>query len=94
MAPLLSAAYLRTSALAPAGSVTEASAFLVAALDVGCAAGTAAAGLTLTAPCYLLGNAACLVLLAARHIGQHRARRLRGTDRISAPMPARQYARR
>ncbi|MFI1700393.1 MFS transporter [Streptomyces bobili] len=95
MAPLLSAAYLRTSALAPAGSVTEASALLVAALDIGCAAGTAAAGLAPTAVLLPTGGAAaCLVLLAARRTGQRRARRSRRTDAVSTPTPARHHARR
>lgn len=95
MAPLLSAAYLHTSALAPAGSVTEASALLVAALDIGCAAGTAAAGLAPT-PVLLPtgGAAACLVLLAARRTGQRRARRPHGTDPLSTPLPAHHHARR
>ncbi|MHB9863378.1 amino acid ABC transporter ATP-binding protein [Streptomyces sp. YIM S03343] len=66
MAPLLSAAYQYTSALAPAHS-TEAAALLVAALDIGCAAGTAAAGFALMPVLLPAGPAAaCLVLLAAR----------------------------
>ncbi|MET9083196.1 MFS transporter [Streptomyces sp. NPDC004237] len=43
MAPLLGAAYVLTARLAPQGMATEAGALLVAALDVGCAVGTAAA---------------------------------------------------
>ncbi|MFF1680751.1 MFS transporter [Streptomyces sp. NPDC058256] len=71
MAPLLSAAYLQTSALAPAGSATEASALLIAALDIGCAAGTAAAGIATTSALLPAGGgAACLVLLTAHHIGR------------------------
>ncbi|MER6441067.1 hypothetical protein ABT275_32470 [Streptomyces sp. NPDC001185] len=45
MAPLLAAAFAVTGTLAPRGTATEAQALLVAALDVGCALGTAAAGL-------------------------------------------------
>jgi len=67
MAPLLSAAYRYASALAPAHSATEAAALLVAALDIGCAAGTAAAGFALLPVLLPAGAAAaCLVLLAAR----------------------------
>ncbi|MFE3169218.1 MFS transporter [Streptomyces sp. NPDC059224] len=44
MAPLLSVAYVITSRCAPEGTATESGALLVAALDIGCAVGTAAAG--------------------------------------------------
>ncbi|MET8411279.1 MFS transporter [Streptomyces sp. NPDC005195] len=44
MAPLLAAAFAMTGTLAPRGTATEAQALLVAALDVGCALGTAAVG--------------------------------------------------
>ncbi|MEU0942343.1 MFS transporter [Streptomyces canus] len=71
MAPLLAAAYLRTSALAPAGSVTEAAALLVAAQDIGCAIGAALAGLFPTPALLPVGStAACLVFLIA--LGRNR----------------------
>ncbi|MGW1564113.1 MFS transporter [Streptomyces sp. NPDC002144] len=63
MAPLLSAAYLITARLAPAGMATEAGALLVAALDVGCAVGTAAALLPAGAWLLPAGGAAAAVLL-------------------------------
>ncbi|MCX4573387.1 MFS transporter [Streptomyces sp. NBC_01571] len=65
MAPLLSAAYLLTVRLAPAGTVTEASAVLVAALDLGCAVGTGAAGLSFARVLLPAGGAAALVVLCA-----------------------------
>ncbi|MFJ3825071.1 hypothetical protein [Streptomyces nodosus] len=46
MAPLLGAGFVTTSAFAPPGHTTEAHALLVAFLDIGCATGTAAAGVT------------------------------------------------
>ena len=67
MAPLLGAAYLATSAAAPAGAVTETHALLVAALDVGCALGTVAAGLAPTTALLPAGAAAATVLLVATH---------------------------
>ncbi|MET9914383.1 hypothetical protein ABZZ74_48120 [Streptomyces sp. NPDC006476] len=63
MAPVLSAAYLITARLAPTGMATEAGALLVAALDVGCAAGTAAALLPAGAWLLPAGGAAAAVLL-------------------------------
>ncbi|MEU1500520.1 MFS transporter [Streptomyces sp. NPDC005732] len=70
MAPLLAAAFAVTGALAPRGTVTEAQALLVAALDVGCALGTAAAGLH---PLFLpaaTAAGALLLLTARRHLAQ------------------------
>ncbi|ELP66339.1 MFS transporter [Streptomyces turgidiscabies] len=73
MAPLLSAAYLLTVRLAPAGTVTEASAVLVAALDLGCAVGTGAAGLSFARVLLPAGGAAALVVLwAARGLRRPR----------------------
>ncbi|MFJ8158385.1 MFS transporter [Streptomyces sp. NPDC094468] len=63
MAPLLSAAYVLTARLAPAGTATEAGALLVAALDVGCAVGTAAAGGPQGALLLPLGGAAAFLVL-------------------------------
>ncbi|MEV6532782.1 MFS transporter [Streptomyces sp. NPDC051639] len=71
MAPLLAAAFGVTGALAPRGTVTEAQALLVAALDVGCALGTTASGVL--APLFLPAATAAgaLVLLTARrHLAQ------------------------
>ncbi len=65
MAPLLSAAYFLTIRLAPAGTVTEASALLVAALDIGCAMGSAASGLFFAQALLPAGGAAALVVLCA-----------------------------
>ncbi|MEV6404042.1 MFS transporter [Streptomyces bobili] len=67
MAPLLGAANLAASAAAPAGTVTEANAWLVAALDVGCALGIAAAGLAPTTAVLPAGAAAATALLATAH---------------------------
>ncbi|MCX4580995.1 MFS transporter [Streptomyces sp. NBC_01571] len=66
MAPLLAVAFVTTGALAPRGTVTEAQALLVAALDVGCALGTAAAGVL--HPLFLPAatTAGALILLTAR----------------------------
>ncbi|WP_432137200.1 MFS transporter [Streptomyces sp. bgisy154] len=68
MAPLLSAAYLITGHLAPDGTTTEAGALLVAALDIGCAVGTAAAGTDLGLLLLPAGGTAAFLLLAARPI--------------------------
>ncbi|MFD4681715.1 MFS transporter [Streptomyces sp. NPDC058461] len=65
MAPLLSAAYLLATRLAPAGTVTEASALLVAALDIGCAMGSAASGLFFAQVLLPVGGAAALAVLCA-----------------------------
>ncbi|MFM9540069.1 MFS transporter [Streptomyces turgidiscabies] len=68
MAPLLGVAFAVTGDLAPAGTATEAQALLVAALDVGCAAGAAAAGLAPTTGLLPAGAAgAALILVTARH---------------------------
>jgi MFS family permease len=67
LAPLLGAAYLATSVAAPAGATTETHALLVAALDVGCALGTVAAGLASTTALLPAGAAAATVLLVAAH---------------------------
>ncbi|MEU9168623.1 MFS transporter [Streptomyces sp. NPDC048420] len=64
MAPLLGAAFVMTSALAPSGHTTEAHALLVAFLDIGCAIGTAAAGLTHTQLLLPAGAAAAALTLA------------------------------
>jgi hypothetical protein len=66
MAPLLGAALLTTSALAPRGSVTEAQAWLVAALDIGCALGTAGAGVWHELLLPTAAAAAALTLAATR----------------------------
>lgn len=67
MAPLLASAFLVTGRLAPSGTTTEAHALLVAALDVGCAAGAAVAGLAPTLALLPAGAAsAALILLTAR----------------------------
>ncbi|CAM5712215.1 MFS transporter OS=Streptomyces alboniger OX=132473 GN=CP975_06375 PE=4 SV=1 [Streptomyces alboniger] len=67
MAPLLGAAFVMTSTFAPAGHATEAHALLVAALDIGCAIGTAAAGITQTQLLLPAGAAAgALILGTAR----------------------------
>ncbi|MEU0027400.1 MFS transporter [Streptomyces sp. NPDC006335] len=80
MAPLLAAAYLRTSALAPTGSVTEAAALLVAAQDIGCAVGAALAGLFPTPALLPVGStAACLVLLIAHGLSRRPVTALDGT---------------
>ncbi|MEU1273587.1 MFS transporter [Streptomyces sp. NPDC005799] len=63
MAPLLGTASLITARLAPEGMATEASALLVAALDVGCAMGTAAAVLPVGVWLLPAGGAAALALL-------------------------------
>ncbi|MEU8952606.1 MFS transporter [Streptomyces sp. NPDC048489] len=71
MAPLLAAAFSVTGTLAPRGTATEAQALLVAALDVGCALGTAAAGLL--HPLFLpaaTAAGALLLLTARRHLAQ------------------------
>ncbi|MEU9167726.1 MFS transporter [Streptomyces sp. NPDC048420] len=82
MAPLLAAAYLRTSALAPIGSVTEAAALLVAAQDIGCAVGAALAGLFPTSALLPVGStAACLVLLIAHGLSR------RPVTTLDGPMP-------
>ncbi|MFJ9893620.1 MFS transporter [Streptomyces sp. NPDC091280] len=67
MAPLLASAFLVTGHLAPPGTTTEAHALLVAALDMGCAGGAAAAGLAPTLALLPLGAAsAALILLSTR----------------------------
>ncbi|WP_123972687.1 hypothetical protein [Streptomyces sp. Ag109_O5-1] len=68
MAPLLGTGFVATSALAPPGRTTEAHALLVAALDIGCATGTAAAGPVHT-PLLLPAGAAAAALIC------HTARR-------------------
>lgn len=68
MAPLLGTGFVVTSALAPPGRTTEAHALLVAALDIGCATGTAAAGAAHT-PFLLPAGAAAAALIC------HTARR-------------------
>ncbi|MEU6277472.1 MFS transporter [Streptomyces populi] len=70
MAPLLGSAVALTGVLAPHRAVTEAYALLVAALDIGCALGTAAAGL-LPTPALLpagAGAAAAVLVLAHRYL--------------------------
>lgn len=66
MAALLSCAYTVTGTLVPGRSVTEAYALLVAALDIGCALGTALAGLLPTAALLPAGAAAGALVLAVR----------------------------
>ncbi|MEW1568600.1 MFS transporter [Streptomyces sp. NPDC093509] len=66
MAALLSCAFTVTGTLAPGRSVTEAYALLVAALDIGCALGTALAGLLPTAALLPAGAAAGALVLAVR----------------------------
>jgi hypothetical protein len=66
MAPLLASAFLVTGHLAPPGTTTEAHALLVAALDVGCAAGAAAAGLAPTLALLPLGAASAALILLGR----------------------------
>ncbi|MFE9437014.1 MFS transporter [Streptomyces sp. NPDC006640] len=74
MAPLLSAGFTVVAELAPRGTATEAQALLVAALDVGCAAGAAGAGLMPGVALLAAGAGfGALVLVAAR-------RRLRLAD--------------
>lgn len=86
MAPLLSAAYVVTTALAPTGTVTEASALLVAALDIGCAVGSAVAGLKLTQALLPAGSAAAfLILLGARHLHRRPRGPLLSTSAGTAP---------
>lgn len=65
MAPLLSAAFVTTSTFAPPGHTTQAHALLVAFLDIGCAIGTAAAGLTHTPLLLPAGAAAAALILTA-----------------------------
>ena len=65
MAPLLSAGFVTTSTFAPPGHTTQAHALLVAFLDIGCAIGTAAAGLTHTQLLLPAGAAAAALILAA-----------------------------
>ncbi|WP_232792169.1 MFS transporter [Actinacidiphila yeochonensis] len=67
MAPLLAAAFAATSALAPRALITEAHALLVAALDLGCAAGTASAAVLHEVLLPAAAAAAALTLAAARH---------------------------
>lgn len=67
MAPLLAAAFVATGALAPRALITEAHALLVAALDLGCAAGTAGAAVLHQALLPAAAAAAALTLAAARH---------------------------
>lgn len=67
MAPLLGAAFLVTSALAPRGTVTEAQALLVAALDVGCALGTAAAEILHEVLLPIGAAVGALILVTFRH---------------------------
>jgi hypothetical protein len=64
MAPLLGAGFVTTSAHAPPGHITEAHALLVAFLDIGCAIGTAAAGVTHTRALLPAGAAAAALILA------------------------------
>ena len=64
MAPLLGAAFVMTSTFAPPGHTTEAHALLVAFLDIGCAIGTAAAGVTHTQLLLPAGAAAAALILA------------------------------
>ncbi|WP_415939952.1 MFS transporter [Streptomyces sp. 039-1] len=67
MAALLSCAFTLTGTLAPGRSVTEAYALLVAALDIGCALGTALAGALPTTALLPAGAVAgALVLTAIR----------------------------
>lgn len=66
MAPLLAAAFAETGALAPRGTATEAQALLVAALDIGCALGTAAAGLLHPLVLPTATAAGALIMLIAR----------------------------
>ncbi|CAM5360264.1 MFS transporter [Streptomyces viridochromogenes] len=63
MAPLLGAGFVTTSALAPPRHTTEAHALLVAFLDIGCAIGTAAAGVTHAQALLPAGAAAAAVIL-------------------------------
>ncbi|MFJ9379290.1 MFS transporter [Streptomyces sp. NPDC101455] len=65
MAPLLGAAFAVTGALAPAATVTQAQALLVSALDVGCAAGAAAAGVAPSWGLLPVGAASALLVLVA-----------------------------
>ncbi|MGW4490515.1 MFS transporter [Streptomyces sp. NPDC004376] len=69
MAPLLGAAFVMTSTFAPRGHTTEAHALLVAFLDVGCAIGTAAAGITHTKLFLPAGAAAAALSLATARRG-------------------------
>ncbi|MCG7202300.1 MFS transporter [Streptomyces arenae] len=62
MAPLLGTGFVVTSALAPPGRSTEAHALLVAALDIGCATGTAAAGMAHTPLLLPVGAAAAALI--------------------------------
>ncbi|MGW1505639.1 hypothetical protein ACWCQW_45480 [Streptomyces mirabilis] len=64
MAPLLGAGFVTASAFAPPGPTTEAHARLVAFLDIGCAIGTAAAGVTHTQTLLPAGAAAAALILA------------------------------
>ncbi|MGW3308109.1 MFS transporter [Streptomyces sp. NPDC001073] len=82
MAPLLGAANLAASAAAPVGTLTEANALLVAALDVGSALGIAAAGLAPTTAVLPAGAAAATVLLAAARY------RIRSTGGLSSCSPS------
>ncbi|MET7391433.1 MFS transporter [Streptomyces sp. NPDC005529] len=65
MAALLSSGFTITGLLAPSRSVTEAFALLVAALDIGCALGTALAGLLPTAVLLPAGATAGSLVLTA-----------------------------
>ncbi|OEV27522.1 hypothetical protein AN219_22780 [Streptomyces nanshensis] len=75
LAPLLTSSFHAVHSLAPAGTATEASAWLIAAIGIGQAAGTALAGLTASsgpmaiAALPAAGAAAALALL---HTGRHR----------------------
>ncbi|MET8855522.1 MFS transporter [Streptomyces sp. NPDC004579] len=67
MAPLLGTGFMAVGSLAPRGTATEAQALLVAALDVGCAAGTACAGLAPTTVLLPATAASAVLVLAAGH---------------------------
>ncbi|MFJ8003992.1 MFS transporter [Streptomyces fagopyri] len=64
MAPLLGAGFVTTSTFALPGHTTQAHALLVAFLDIGCAIGTAAAGVTHTQALLPAGAAAAALILA------------------------------
>ncbi|WP_432156098.1 MFS transporter [Streptomyces sp. bgisy153] len=66
MAPLLAAAFVTTSALAPRALITEAHALLIAALDIGCALGTAGAAVLHEVLLPAAAAAAALTLAVAR----------------------------
>ncbi|MCA1217361.1 MFS transporter [Streptomyces sp. 8L] len=73
MAPMISAAYLSASTLAPAGHATETTALVTSSLGIGCALGTAAAGV-FASDLFLPAAAAAAAVTAATASARPRSR--------------------